>query len=163
MILYAHGRDGSPWGTKISALRAAGFEVDAPDLRGRTLQDRIRVLDQKSKKARNLFIGSSYGGLAGAWLIQRYPERFGAAILLAPALQLYDDPVTEPSSLWCPETVRMTVIHGVHDQTVPIDVSRAYKARSGNQVQLLEVEDDHRLERSVPRIIQAIRALMPLV
>jgi len=41
---------------------------------------------------------------------------------------------------------------------VPIEVSRSYAQRTG--VELIELQDDHRLSRSDPVVIQAVRRLM---
>lgn len=160
MIIYAHGRDGTPWGAKVSALREAGYEVQAPDLRGVDLAGRIRKLDEQSKRQPGLLVGSSYGGLAALVLAIRHPERFPALVLLAPALQIYEPPVLEPSSLALSERVRAHIVHGTRDETVPIEVSRGLVARSGPHVRLYEVDDDHRLSQSMPTILRAVRSAL---
>lgn len=160
MIIYAHGRDGTPWGAKVTALRSAGFDVLAPDLRGLDLAARVQRLDELTRKNRGLLVGSSYGGLAAVLLAARAPERVDALVLLAPALQLYEPPVVDPNRLFLPRTVRATIVHGARDETVPIDCSRRFAARSGAAVRLIEVDDDHRLAASLPVVIQAVRALL---
>lgn len=160
MLIYAHGRDGTPWGAKVSALRAAGFEVQAPDLRGVNLAGRIARLDEATRKSPGLLVGSSYGGLAATILAMRHPERFSAIVLLAPALQLYEPPVQDPNQLWLPQSVRAHIVHGTRDETVPVDVSRRFVARSGPHVRLTEVDDDHRLGASTATILQAVRSAL---
>lgn len=157
MIIYAHGRDGTPWGAKVSGLRAAGFEVEAPDLRGFDLSGRIRKLEEVCKRSRGLVVGSSYGGLAAVMLAMRWPERFDALVLLAPALHLWEHPVDDPNRLWLPERVRGLIVHGTRDEVVPIDVSRRFASRSGPQVRVVEVDDDHRLGNAMPTIVAAVR------
>lgn len=157
MIIYAHGRDGTPWGTKVTGLRQAGFEVTAPDLRGADLAERVQKLDQLTRGRRALLVGSSYGGLAAVLLAIRAPDRFRTLVLLAPALSLWEPPVEDPNRLSLPSTVRATIVHGARDAVVPIDASRRFAARSGPHVRLIEVDDDHRLEASLPTIIQVIR------
>ena len=44
MIIFAHGMEGSPNGSKIRSLREAGFEVLAPDFQGMALADRVDLL-----------------------------------------------------------------------------------------------------------------------
>ena len=44
-LVFAHGLEGAPQGTKISALRAGGLNVVAPDGRGLPLAERIAGLD----------------------------------------------------------------------------------------------------------------------
>ena len=53
------------------------------------------------------------------------------------------------------------IIHGVRDETVPIDSSRAW-ARGKRHVELIEVDDGHELVASLPRILtEAERFLAP--
>ena len=44
MIIFAHGLEGSPNGSKIQALRNAGFDVNAPDFQGMDLAQRVHLL-----------------------------------------------------------------------------------------------------------------------
>ena len=47
MIIFAHGLEGSPNGSKIRALRNAGFDVVAPDF-----QKMVAEFDEASKPSR---------------------------------------------------------------------------------------------------------------
>ena len=67
-IVFAHGLEGTPNGAKITALRDAGFQVVAPDGRGLPLAQRIEGLDAATCEGGLILAGSSYGGLAAAWL-----------------------------------------------------------------------------------------------
>ena len=49
----------------------------------------------------------------------------------------YTEPVPPPTPIM--------IIHGQHDDVVPIDYSREYVANFPNQVDLIEVDSDHRL------------------
>jgi len=161
MIIYAHGRSGTPWGAKVTALRAAGFEVEAPDLRPLDLAGRLRKLDEITRRQRGLLIGSSYGGLAALLLAMRHPERIHALLLLAPAINVYEPPVEDPQLLVVPSTVRTIILHGTRDEVVPISYSQALAARSGMGTRLVEVDDDHRLAASTPILLQAVQSLLP--
>jgi pimeloyl-ACP methyl ester carboxylesterase len=44
------------------------------------------------------------------------------------------------------------VLHGVHDDTVPIEHSRQFAAGRAN-VELIELDDDHQLVASIPRLL----------
>lgn len=158
MILWAHGLEGSPEGTKASALRAAGFELLAPDGRGKVLAQRIAELDRVSKDLagrRVLLAGSSYGGLAAAWLAQAFPERFCGLLLLAPALHHRESPAEE--AIRPPPGLPVIVLHGAWDEVVPVQASRDYVA--GSQARLRVLEDGHALVDSLPAIIAAAREL----
>ena len=49
MIIFAHGMEGSPNGSKIRSLREAGFEVLAPDFQGMPLEERVNLLQQNMR------------------------------------------------------------------------------------------------------------------
>ncbi len=159
MILWAHGLEGSPEGMKVQALRRAGFDVTAPDGRFKVLADRLYMLDAESRRLaeqRPLLAGSSYGGLAVAWLAAQHPERFRGLLLLAPALHHREPPATDP--LAAPPGLPTVIIHGRLDDVVPVAESRAYAARSPG-ADLRIVDDGHVLGDSVDAIIAAARQL----
>jgi len=64
---------------------------------------------------------------------QKIPLRYDYRL---DALQ-YTEPVPPP--------IPLMIIHGQNDDIVPIDYSREYAANFPNQVQLIEVDSDHRL------------------
>ena len=162
MLVFAHGLEGSPMGHKIQSLRSAGFALLAPDCRHMCLADRITLLEEVTAELaakRPVLIGSSYGGLVAAVIAARHPERFRGLLLCAPALHLTEPPVTDPTTLSAPPAVPTIVIHGLHDAVVPIAASEGYRDRSTAQLRFLPVDDDHRLKRSHPLIIQSARDL----
>jgi len=58
-------------------------------------------------------------------------------------------------------SVPTLILHGVHDDAVPIETSRAF-ARDKPHVQLIELDDGHELIASLPRLLQeADRFLAP--
>jgi len=156
-IVFAHGLEGSPEGRKIQYLRQAGFEVVAPDGRGLALAARWEGLERATRSGEILLIGSSYGGLAAAHLAAVHPDRFVGLLLLAPALHYSEAPVTDVSLLVPPDGVPTTIIHGLHDEVVPIEGSRRY---ASNGAQLIETEDDHRLTGSLEHMVKAVGELM---
>ena len=160
MIIYAHGREGTPWGAKVTGLRAAGYEVYAPDLRELNLAARISRIEDALKHHNGLLVASSYSGLAAVVLARRTQLRIHRLVLLAPAMHVYEPPVDDPGRLVLPETVQTVIVHGTLDENVPVDFSRRLAARSGPHVRLIEVEDTHRLGSSMPTIIQAVRGMI---
>ena len=136
------------------------MSVEAPDGRGRSLAERVCGIERATRDRKVLLIGSSYGGLAAAHVADQYPERFFGLLLLAPALHRIEIPVLEPSGLRPPLGVPTMVIHGIHDDVVPVSVSRRYCARS--HAELTEVDDDHRLALSMPCILEATQRLLQI-
>lgn len=164
MILWAHGLEGSPNGAKVTGLRAMGFEITAPDGRNLPLAGRIEGLLAESDRLagqRPVLAGSSYGGLASAWLAAAHPERFRGVLLLAPALHYAEPPVTAADALRAPPGLPVHIIHGVGDPVVPVQASRDYIARSAGALATLEeVDDGHALVASLPRVAAALRTLL---
>lgn len=161
MIIWAHGLEGSPEGAKVRALRAAGLRVHAPDGQGKVLKDRlVDLLELSATLAhqRPLLAGSSYGGLAAAWLAAEHPERFAGLLLCAPALHYREAPVPA-GPLVAPPSLPTQVLHGIGDSIVPISASRDYALASPHVV-LVEVDDDHRLSGSHARIVAMAKTLL---
>src|SRR5687768_2183319 len=98
-VIFAHGLEGRPDGTKATALRAAGLDVVAPDGRGLPLAARIAQLeDEVLRHPGAILVGSSYGGLA-ALAVAASGRPIDGLVLFAPALSLNETPVGDPASL----------------------------------------------------------------
>lgn len=154
-VIFAHGLDTGPIGRKSQALVDAGFDVVAPDCRGRDLPDRIEILRDAiaACDAPAVLVGSSFGGIAGlcaAIVAAREGHPVRAILLCAPALQ-----VPPPPGLL--EDLRppapTEIVHGTRDDVIPIDVSREYAARFS--IPLHEIDDDHRLAGAALPVIVA--------
>jgi pimeloyl-ACP methyl ester carboxylesterase len=158
-VVFVHGLEGRPDGAKPTALREGGFEVFAPDGRGRSLADRIagaqRAIDAHPGA---ILVGSSYGGLAAAWIASVRPDDLRGLVLLAPALFVVEPPVGDPAGLQVSATLPTRVLHGTADAVVPVACSRRFVAANPHAV-LTEVDDDHALRGSLPELVAAVRAL----
>lgn len=162
MLIWAHGLEGSPHGTKVQALRAAGLDVVAPDCRNLALADRLVILKgvlAEHAARRPVLAGSSYGGLATAWLAAQAPHRLRGLLLCAPALHYREAPIPPEAALRPPPALPVRVIHGLPDAVVPVSGSRAYVEGAGGDVRLVEVDDDHRLASSLADIVALAREL----
>lgn len=156
-LVWLHGLEGSPTGYKATQLRARGWDLLAPDCRGQRLAERIHTAEQALAPLDEVvLIGSSYGGLAAAWIGSQRP--LAGLLLLAPALHHAEPPVTAPDSLVIPSTTPTHVVHGTDDTIVPVQVSRDLAARCPH-VHLVEREDGHALSASLDAIHQALVAL----
>ena len=163
MIIFAHGLEGTPNGSKIQALRAAGFEVLAPDFQGMVLSERVDLLEticNQHADKKPILAGSSYGGLTAAIIAMRMPNLFTGLLLCAPALHLKEKPVDEDTILVAPNGMPTVIVHGVGDDIVPISCSLEYAERSGKDIlQFHKVDDGHRLAESHSSIIEGANAL----
>lgn len=158
-VIFAHGLEGRPDGTKPRALRAAGLDPVCPDGRGLPLAPRVEgIRAAVAARPGAILVGSSYGGLAALFVAAEAPERLGGLLLLAPALHWSEAPATHPERLVVPPTLPTAVLHGLGDDVVPIGVSRALRDRCPH-VALEEVHDDHLLHASLDRMVALARAL----
>ena len=160
MLVWAHGLWGSPNGSKVTAFRESGIEVISPDFNEMELIDRVELLKESIDIGDVLLAGSSWGGLACALTAQEKPEKLRGLLLLAPALHYPEHPNDVPEKLIAPDNVPVTIIHSTTDDIVPISASKNYIERSGNNVQLIEVEDNHVLEDSIELIISEAKKLL---
>ena len=160
MLIWAHGLWGSPNGSKVTAIRESGIEVVSPDFNDMELKERIDILNELVSKEEVVLAGSSYGGLACAFVAQQQPEQIKGMLLLAPALHLPESPNDNPEKLIAPNNFPISIIHSVTDEIVPISASKDYIERSGNNLRLIEVEDSHVLEDSFSLIISELNKLI---
>ena len=163
MIIFAHGLEGSPNGSKIRALRNAGFDVVAPDFQGMVLAERVDLLHEiclEYASQQPVLAGSSYGGLTAAIVAMRMPDAFRGLLLCAPALHLAEPPVDDETVLIAPNGLKTIIIHGLEDDIVPISCSIEYASRSSNEIVAFhQVDDGHRLAESHRKIIDAAQLL----
>ena len=164
MIIFAHGLEGSPNGSKIRSLRDAGFEVVAPDFQGMVLAERVDLLEEiclEYASQQPVLAGSSYGGLTAAIVAMRMPDAFRGLLLCAPALHLVEPPVDDETVLIAPNGLKTIIIHGLEDDIVPISCSIEYASRSSNEIVAFhQVDDGHRLAESHRKIIDAAQLLI---
>jgi len=162
-VLFLHGKESGPHGPKYEALVRAGFDVIAPDMREMDLGERCAVAAELVKVHRPLIVGSSMGGCV-AVLVAVSAERdrvsLPGIVLCAPALHYGVEltPEARPlSTLGILETP-VTIIHGVNDDVIPVELSREYAAI--HKCVLVEVDDDHRLNASIGQIVHEVAFLL---
>ena len=160
MLVWAHGLWGSPNGSKVTAIRESGIEVISPDFNEMELVDRVELLEKTIQIGDVVLAGSSWGGLACALTAQKKPDKLKGLLLLAPALHYPETPNDNPDNLIAPEGIPVTIIHSKTDDIVPISASKDYVKRSGNNVNLIVVEDSHVLENSIELIISEANKLL---
>lgn len=121
LVVFAHGMESAPWGTKITALAAVarekGFLPESPDFRHtQDFDQRVRHLTTLNPQCSGKLVlaGSSMGGYVAAHTCAAL--RPAGLFLMAPALY-FDGYAGEPED--CP--ARTVVVHGWQDDIVPVD------------------------------------------
>lgn len=147
-ILFLHGLESGPHGSKYQALQEIFGEVLAPDCTGVMDEtERLKIIQREIgfKEGQFLVVGSSMGGLMALLLQKSNPERVAGLVLCAPAI--HRPAATGLDLNHLPPTI---VIHGTQDTVVPIEASLPFGKR------LIKVEDDHRLSKSMADILRAV-------
>lgn len=158
-VLFLHGRESGPEGSKIRMLRDAGWPVEAPDCRGiEDVHERVAIARDAVRRPQEptLLVGSSMGGLTAALLWSELSASaesppIEGVLLLAPALNWADAVGVERVH------PRTTVVHGDADDLVPVEASRAFVEQFG--CRYVEVKDGHRLADSHPTILAELQAM----
>lgn len=143
-VVFSHGKDSTPWGKKITALadvaRGEGYEVESVDYRGiDTARGRIDKLIEVCKALPGdlVLAGSSLGGYVTVTAASMLHA--SGVFIMAPALYMDGLPPLRERILDCPTTI----VHGWHDQVVPVDHSMRF-AREYTAA-LHVVDSDHQL------------------
>jgi len=150
-VLFSHGQESGPWGTKIRAMaervRALGYTADSIDYQGiADPTERVHKLEASARGVddRLVLVGSSMGGHVAT----AAAEALGAAglFVLAPAYFMpgYEHLTPEPPS------TPMAIVHGWHDDIVPVENSIRYAMRCSATLHL--VNGDHRLTDNIAEI-----------
>ena len=151
-VVFSHGQESGPWGTKIRAMAAAvtamGCRAESIDYRGIAgPAERVRKLVQECRGIGQplLLVGSSMGGhVATAAAAQ-----VGAVglFVLAPAYYIAEwEDLTPPAP-----DIPIVIVHGWRDEIVPCDNSIRF-AR-GCRATLHLVDGDHRLTENLDEIV----------
>ncbi len=121
-VIFSHGRESGPWGTKIRALAKVAEKFGCrvisrddsdtrdPELRVARLIDEVKSIDGPV-----VLVGSSMGGYVATVASQLV--RPTGLFLMAPAFGLpgYTEPTPQPNSR------ELTVVHGWDDDVVPFE------------------------------------------
>lgn len=149
-VVFSHGLDGEPWGTKIVALarvaQARGHAVESVDYRGMEAPARVEKLIRVAKGLPHplVLVGSSLGGHVAATASTHVPTR--AMFLMAPAFYMPGYEQYTPVPAACP----IEIVHGWRDDVVlpqnSIRFAQQYRAT------LHLIDSDHRLTAELPDI-----------
>jgi pimeloyl-ACP methyl ester carboxylesterase len=158
-VIFSHGQESGPWGTKIRAMaelaRDLGCSVDSIDYQGiadptervRKCVEECAAIDDKI-----VLVGSSMGGHVAT----AAAGQVGAVglFVLAPAyfMEGYEDLTPEPP------TIPITIVHGWHDDVVPVENSIRYARDCSATLHL--VDGDHRLTGNIDEINEHLRLFL---
>ena len=188
-VLFAHGFEGTPEGSKPSYMRdELGWDVVAPSMSelGWTIEQEtevlLRIIDEDGPF--DIIAGSSMGGLAAANASNLRPDEKFSLLLIAPAFGLGDlwREGAKPEGLaqwekdgsipyfmnglgievtldwefflsaermsWPKLNHPTVILHGNLDDIVPIENSRKVAKEDARVVEIIEIEDGHRMQKA---------------
>lgn len=158
LVVFAHGKESGPWGTKITRLaetaRGRGFEVISPDY-SHTPDPRARVAQllalAPSARSALVLVGSSMGGFVSAFAGATLRPQ--ALMLIAPAFYFpgYDEEPPPPPAI-------NAVVHGWSDDIVPVDRALRYARQHRASLHLLD--SGHTLNDRLPELERIFDALL---
>lgn len=150
-VIFSHGQESGPWGTKIKAMaelvKELGCRADSIDYQG--IADPTERVEKLVAACQGIgdtlvLVGSSMGGHVAT----AAAEQVGAAglFVLAPAYYMegYEE-LTPP-----PPAIPVCIVHGWRDDVVPPDNSIRF-ARGCN-AELHLIDGDHRLTDNVVEV-----------
>jgi len=152
-IVFSHGQDGEPWGTKIVSMaevaRRHGLSVESIDYRG--IDDpavRVTKLLEACRKLPGelLLVGSSLGAHVAATASTQVPTR--GMFLLAPAFYMPGYERYTPQPARCP----ITIVHGWNDTIVPPASSVRWAGEHKATLHL--IDSDHRLTANLDEVCE---------
>jgi alpha/beta superfamily hydrolase len=143
-VVFSHGQESGPWGTKISAMaevaKSEGWSVDSVDYRGVSdARDRVTRLLSFCRDLRGdlVLVGSSMGGYVATSASALLHAR--GLFLMAPAFYMpgMEQLTSKPAP--CPKTI----VHGWKDEVVPVENSMRFAREQSATLHVLDA--DHRL------------------
>lgn len=151
LVVFAHGKESGPWGTKIRYLshiaQHSGAKVMSPDYRDLLDPDQrvMRLLGMNlPAHDRLILVGSSMGGYVSTVASQQLKPH--GLFLMAPAFYM---PGYAEQNLR-PGTNEVCVVHGWQDEIIPVDHALRFAREYLPELHL--IEGDHRLNNVLPTV-----------
>ena len=159
-VIFNHGKESGPWGTKISALantaESLGCSVESLDYRGEMDADkRVKQLYAHIEPRNDdnfILVGSSMGGYVATAAADALPIK--GLFLLAPAFYLGGYTALDNLNLMAP----ISIVHGWRDDVVP--VANSWRFAQSFKADLHVLDDDHRLVDTLPHSIDIFRRFL---
>lgn len=151
LVLFAHGKESGPWGSKIRHLAAIaeglGAQVLSPDYSDLADPDaRVERLLTLSLPAhdRMVLVGSSMGGYVSTVASQTLKP--AGLFLMAPAFYMPGYGVQTPA----PGAGQVCVVFGWQDETIPVE--HGIRFAQAHRAELYVLDGDHRLNGVLPEV-----------
>ena len=165
-VVFLHGLQGSPNGTKGAFLQKRFVNCLRPKLPA-DMYRRIAIVRELVKEPCWL-VGSSLGGLNALFFAMQFPALVRGMVLLAPAVGFYDASFCTPQQLerirctYVPKGIPCRILTGKRDELIPLSDVKSMIERSQElfQIELLELDDDHSLNRSLDIMLEELEAIM---
>jgi hypothetical protein len=149
-VLFFHGLEGNPNGSKIQFLRANAIDVVAPVLSRDDFDGDLQVAQTAFDESRpDVVVGSSRGGAVAV----NIDAGKTPLVLIAPAWQHWGTAQTVKTNT--------TILHCEHDDLVPFAGSRLLLANSGLSAEhLIVVGEEHRMsdEQALAALLDAVHS-----
>jgi pimeloyl-ACP methyl ester carboxylesterase len=153
MVVFSHGQESEPWGTKINAMaervRNIGCRTESIDYQG--IADPTERVDKLISACADfdealILVGSSMGGHVAT----AAAKAVGAVglFVLAPAYYMPGYEMLTPKA----PDIPTTIVHGWHDDIVPVDNSIRFARESAATLHI--VDGDHRLTANINAITE---------
>lgn len=151
-VIFSHGKESGPWGTKISALAAVasahGYGVESVDYTDLVDPDQrvLRLHDVAAQYSRDrlILVGSSMGGYVATLASETI--RPAGLFLMAPAFFLPGYACQDPR----PCAGKTVIVHGWFDDIVPAEHSIRWAREHRSELHLLR--GDHPLTANLPAV-----------
>ena len=150
-VIFSHGQESGPWGTKIRAMaecvKELGCEADSIDYQGiADPADRVAKLLRECATIDDklILVGSSMGGHVATAAAAELDA--AGLFVLAPAFYMPGYEALTPP----PPEMPICIVHGWHDDIVPVDNSIRFARSCAATLHL--VDGDHRLTANIGEI-----------
>ena len=149
-ILFLHGLESSPGGSKATYLEECGYKVLNPTLPKDSFEESVRIAQEiVDRENPAVVVGSSRGGAVAMCLKAAFPPH--RLILIAPAWSRYAPASGHKIS---PSAI---ILHSIKDEVIPFSDSKTLEKHSGARV--INVGNCHRMNDSyaLPALGKAVK------
>jgi predicted esterase len=158
-VIFSHGQESGPWGTKICAMadvvRGLGYQADSIDYQG--IVDPTERVDKLIRECRDIddtliLIGSSMGGHVATAAASALNA--AGLFVLAPAYYMEGYEELTPDAPKIP----ICIVHGWGDDIVPVENSIRFAGQCAATLHV--VNGDHRLTENIDEINAYLRLFL---